>query len=646
ERRGSLCDAGFDDAAALVEIEAARFGCGVVTCHVMRMVSRFTYGDPAGALEAARRAEPVLGAAFSMPLYVTFVLYRALTLAALHRSLDAAGRADAERTVRAAVDDLTRWSRGCAANFAHQAELVRAELARMTGEPVEAMRAYEAAIDGAREQRIVHLEALACERAGDFYLTSGATSIGLRLLQNAQTLYRVWGAIGKAAYLDELHPGLTAHAAARTSGLETVSTQSISPGTSQRTGPAIDLLPVVKAAQSLSAEMVLPRLLERLMTIVLEYTGAERGWLMLTEGGDLTVAAHAEVDRREPAVPVDHVPTKVELPWSILRYVERTHELVRLEDASLPNPYAGDPYFEAHRRRSILCVPIARLGKLTGMFYLENNLLGGAFRAERLVALEVLAAQTAISIDNSRLYDRSQEAILLRDEFLSIASHELKTPLTPLRLRLEALAEHAQQGTLDDVTSARIARLAESSNTQLMRLTRLIDALLDVSRIQLGELSLEVEPTDLAEIAIAVVEQTRDALVAARCTITLDAPDAVPGTWDRVHLEQAITSLVLNAIKYAPGSPIEIVVEATDDRARLAVTDRGIGIAAEDLSRIFDRFERVRSAANVGGLGLGLFLARQVIVAHGGTLEVKSRPGVATSFVIDLPRTPLPKAVT
>ncbi len=650
ERRGSLCDAGFEDAAALIEIEAARFGCGIVTCHVLRMVSRFTYGDFAGALEAARLAEPVLGAAFSMPLHVTFIVYRALTLAALHRTLDAAGRADAERTVRAALDDLARWTRGCPANFAHRAELVRAELARMTGDVGEAMRAYEAAIDGAHHQGIIHQEALACERAAELYLASGATSVGLRLVHQAQALYRAWGAIGKATYLDQLHPGLAGHGPGPASGFATASTGSKggSPATPQRTGEALDLLPVVKAAQSLSAEMVLPRLLERLMAIVLEYTGAQRGWLMLTtEGrasGELAVAAHAEVGRRVAAPPTDRAPTQVELPWSILHYVERTHELVRLEDASRPNPYSGDPYLKAHRRRSILCVPIVHLGKLTGMFYLENNLLSGAFRAERLVALEVLAAQTAISIENSRLYDRSQEAIQLRDEFLSIASHELKTPLTPLRIRLEALADFARESTLDPAVSERIARLAESSNTQILRLTRLIDALLDVSRIQLGELALVLDPTDLAEAATAVIEQVQGALASTRCTVLLDAPGPVLGSWDRVHLEQAITNLVLNASKYAPGTVIALSVEGSSDRARLSVTDHGIGIAAEDLSRIFGRFERVRSPTNVGGLGLGLFLARQIIVAHGGTLEVESRPGTRTSFVIDLPRTPPERA--
>jgi signal transduction histidine kinase len=620
-------------AAAFAEIAAAGFGCGVAYHHILRLISRYTFGDHAGALAAARLAEPALGAVFSMPIQVSFGLYHALTLAALYPAASADERAAALAAMEGHRDRMRGWARACPANFAHKAALIGAEVARAAGRTAEAMGLYDEAVAGARAGGFVQYQALACERAAELYLAAGAASVGALLMAEARALYRRWGALAKATHLEAAHPALGDHPWER--GTLTRATES-----SNTARKALDLLPVLKASQSISAEMVLPRLLERLMEIVIEYAGAERGCLILADGDALRVAAEADANRAVTLAQGGAEPSAAALPMSVLQYVRRTGERVILDDATRPNTFSSDAYLARGQARSVLCIPVARRQTLTGMFYLENNLVTGAFSPERLEVLAVLAAQTAISIDNSRLYEASQDAIRVRDDFLSIASHELKTPLTPLRLRLQLLSRHIRGGTLADLGPERLARLADTIDVQVARLVRLVDGLLDVSRIHAGKFTLHREAIDLGALAASVVERHAAELAAARCVATVSAPEPVAGEWDPMRLEQLVANLLTNAAKYAPGSPVAVTVSRAGDLARLVVHDRGIGISVEDAGHIFDRFVRVASTEHVGGLGLGLFISRQIAEAHGGSIRVESTPGAGAAFVVELPVAP------
>jgi signal transduction histidine kinase len=222
-----------------------------------------------------------------------------------------------------------------------------------------------------------------------------------------------------------------------------------------------------------------------------------------------------------------------------------------------------------------------------------------------------------------------RDALRQRDEFLSIAGHELKTPLTAAQLMVDSMMPRVGEPALQD-------RLGKTSRS-LSRLGRLIDELLDVSRISAGRLTLELESVDLSALARDVVESASQQLARAGCALTLYAEQPVVGTWDRLRLEQVIGNLVSNAIKYGAGAPIEIRVEARPDVALLVIRDHGIGISPADQQRIFDRFERAVSPQHFGGLGLGLFIVRQVLEAQGATIRVESQPGAGASFIVELP---------
>ncbi len=224
----------------------------------------------------------------------------------------------------------------------------------------------------------------------------------------------------------------------------------------------------------------------------------------------------------------------------------------------------------------------------------------------------------------------AQEAVAARDDFLAVAGHELRTPLTALLFHADTLA---RAGALPPEVAARAAKVARSAR----RIARLVDELLDVTRISVGRLSLEREPVDLAELAREVVVRNAEPAALAGSPLKLDAPRPVHGTWDPGRIEQVADALVANALKYGRGRPIEIRVDADGSVARLAVRDHGIGIAAEDHARIFERFERAASVRHYGGLGLGLWIVRQVVEAHGGRITVASVPGQGSTFTVELP---------
>jgi PAS domain S-box-containing protein len=229
---------------------------------------------------------------------------------------------------------------------------------------------------------------------------------------------------------------------------------------------------------------------------------------------------------------------------------------------------------------------------------------------------------------------QTREALRLRDDFLSIASHELKTPLTPLRLQLDNLKRLLAKTQIWD---EHIANRLDQAERQTQRLTKLVDSLLDVSRISSRRLSLELEEVELADIVTEVVHRFEDEARHVRSPITLDVEHRARGQWDRLRVEQVVANLLSNAIKYGAGKPIVVRLTVHDDMARIDVQDEGIGIAPDDAERIFARFERAVSMRHYGGLGLGLYIAREIVEAHGGTITVRSELGKGSTFTVVLP---------
>jgi signal transduction histidine kinase len=244
--------------------------------------------------------------------------------------------------------------------------------------------------------------------------------------------------------------------------------------------------------------------------------------------------------------------------------------------------------------------------------------------------------RAAAEQQSDRLVADLRDAVAARDEFLSVASHELRTPLTTLRLVTTTLSRALVRPLREDGTD--FAKQIAVIDRQVVRLETLTAALLDVSRITSGRLALHLEAIDLSALVHEIVNRFRAGHTEGAPVIEFQGESNVIGEWDPSRIDQVASNLIANAVSYGKGAPFHVSVDTVGDAARLIVRDEGIGIAADQRMRIFERFGRAVSSSNYSGLGLGLWIAKQIVDAHGGTIEVDSELGRGSAFTVTLPR--------
>jgi signal transduction histidine kinase len=286
---------------------------------------------------------------------------------------------------------------------------------------------------------------------------------------------------------------------------------------------------------------------------------------------------------------------------------------------------------------------IASVGTGAYLLKLGPKILGLAEDA-KLSRLRGLELEEARKVLESRVRARTRElemAIQARDEFLSIASHELKTPLTSLKLQAQLARRSIDRADDRVYTKDSVDSIVRQLEKQCGRLLRLVDDMLDIARFATGTLSLELEPVELPELVDDVLRRLEPQFAQAKRPkprLSNESPEILVGYWDRLRIEQVLTNLLTNALRYGGENQIEVKIFAEDREAVFCVKDFGPGIAEEALDRIFSRFERAVSASEVSGLGLGLYISQQIVQAHGGTIRVESRLGDGATFCVALPR--------
>ncbi|NMO18422.1 PAS domain S-box protein [Pyxidicoccus fallax] len=288
--------------------------------------------------------------------------------------------------------------------------------------------------------------------------------------------------------------------------------------------------------------------------------------------------------------------------------------------------------------RSVIIVPLRSRGRVIAGLTLVYADSDRRYTEADLRLAEELALRAATAMDNASLYREAQEAVAARDTFLGVASHELNTPLTSLKLNLQSLQRAVEKLPAEAVPREGLGAKFQSVHRQVGRLASLIRELLDISRITAGKLKLEPEPLDLAEMAREAASRAAEDAAKAGCELRLSVPGPVEGTWDRLRLDQVLQNLLSNALKYGHGRPVDMELEEDGDTVTLRVRDRGIGIAPEDQSRLFQKFQRVASERHYSGFGLGLWIVKQVLDAMGGTIRVESALGQGATFTVTLPR--------
>lgn len=287
---------------------------------------------------------------------------------------------------------------------------------------------------------------------------------------------------------------------------------------------------------------------------------------------------------------------------------------------------------------SFIFAPLKSRGKVIGVLTVASNQKGFSYSEEDVDFISELANRAALAVDNSKLFSEVEEALHARDDFLSIASHELKTPLTSILLALQFSLRHLRTAE-ESKKNERIINALETGVLQTRRLSALINDLLNISVIKTGRVILDKEESDLIGIIKDAILGFK--LLVERKKIKIifsNKDDEIIGMWDKIRLGEVFSNLISNSIKYGKNKPIIIEAKSSKDKVVVKITDKGIGIDKKDLKNIFDIFRRTKEASEYKGMGVGLYISNQIITAHGGAIHVKSTPHRGTTFTIELTR--------
>ncbi len=571
-----------------------------------KLILAYLFGQPAQAVEYAIKAEQYIDATRGLFTVSVFHFYDSLARLALDASTSPLLQPPSLNRVIENQNKMRNWANYAPVNFQHKYELVEAEKARVSGQYWQAMELYDRAIAGAREHGYIQEEALANERAAEFYLSQNREKVARVYLIEAYYGYLRWGATAKVKDLEARY----AHLLSQEFEQEAIGVETLPTTSSTSTGgiKAFDLATVMKASQALSSEIILGELLTKLMRIVLENAGAEKGFLLLERAGKLWIEASGAIDsdeiRVQQSIPLQTEVTdnlaafdlsmQAPLPISVINYVTRTGVAIVLSDATTEEIFAPDPYIIVQKPKSVLCAPILHQGQLTGVLYLENNLTTAAFTQDRLEVLQLLAAQAAISIENARLYSDLEEANRTleakvakrtlelqeknqdlqqeirerqraeataqvanraKSEFLTNMSHELRTPLNGILgysqvLRKNKALTEQQQNGLNVIHQCGEYLLA------------LIDDVLDLSKIEARKMELRSGTFHLPQFLEKVLEicriRAKQKQIALNYEVLSPLPQFVYA--DEKRLQQVLLNLLGNAVKFTEAGSVTLTV--------------------------------------------------------------------------------------
>ena len=335
---------------------------------------------------------------------------------------------------------------------------------------------------------------------------------------------------------------------------------------------------------------------------------------------------------------------RVDTPAELTRALEASEWDLVISDYAMPQFTALDALEIVRRSRQpdlpfvIVSGSIGEESAVAALKAGASNYMMKGNMAQLVPIVERELKDAQVRRERREAFAALELAVKARDEFLSIASHELKTPLAALRLQAESLLRAARRESGALLDSRQVLSRLESIDRSTQRLAHLVERLLDITRVMTGHISVSRESVDLVELVNEVAAQMSGTFRDAGCEVSVSAPQQLVGLWDRERITNVVTDLLSNAAKYGAHKPIDIELEDIGEHARIHVIDRGIGISEQDQQRIFGRFERAVPEKHYGGLGIGLWLTKQIVDAHGGTITVHSNMNAGSTFTVTVPK--------
>ncbi len=653
-----------------------------------KLILHYLFENYSQALDYAERGEPYLESVTGLINKPIFYFYDSLTRLAIATQASPSERKQLLRQVMANQKQMKKWAHHSPKNYRHKFYLVEAERHRVLGQEARAINDYDRASALAKEHRYLNEEALALELTAKFWLARKKPRYAIPHLREARYAYQRWGAARKVRALEEKYPQWLAQESPGTA-TRLPTTVSTSTSTSSGRSEVLDLTTVVKASQALTGEMMLDRLLAKLMHLVLENAGAQTGKLLLENDGQWTIEASGMVAGDEVQVlqslPLESPGESTQipgLPTGIINYVARTQDSVVLDDAANSGQFTRDRYIVATQPKSILCTPLLYQGKLSGILYLENNLTANAFTPERIELLQLLSSQFAISIENARLYTNLQRFNQNLEQLVSDRTRELSQTLDHLRTTQTKLVESEKMAALGGlvagvaheintpigigVTAASLLAqkttgffetykggkmkrsdlekfldtAMQSSSMILANLSRAADLIQSFKQVAIDQSTEEKRIFKVKGYLEEILLSLRAKLKQTRHQVEIQGSEQLTLNSYPGVLSQIVTNLIINSLIHAyepeTAGRIAIAFHQDETQFQLEYSDDGKGIPPESLNRIFDPFFTTKRGQ--GGSGLGLHIIYNLVTQKlSGTIYCESQLGQGTKFIIKLP---------
>ncbi len=699
----------YDEDHQITAHEAAGDRAGLGLLWISKLVISYLFADFEGAVEHAQKAQHYLDALLAFIYVPIFHFYESLAYLAVFEKRSALEQQQMNETIAINQEKMKNWSTGAPSNFQHKYDLVEAERYRVLGQREKAIEFYERAITGAKDNSYLQEEALANELAAKFYLSWGKPKVASGYMQEAYYGYTHWEARAKVRQLEYYYPQLLQPIFSQPqlsfNPLETLasftplasrsleSRLSDAPSSSSLSN-ALDFTSILKAAQAINRSLKLEELISHLTRIILENSGAETCVLLLPQNNQWQIRAITRIESG-CSLPVTYLQTTPlngsnEVPVRLIHYVKRTQELVMIDEGNKKIPGGIEEYLLEHQPQSIFCTPILNQGSLVGVLYLEHRLTKRVFTRDRILVLNFLCTQAAISLENARLYQQATEALtnlqaaqlqLVQSEKMSALgslmagiAHEINNPvgfisgnLSEAKQGIEDLINHVHL-CHSNPTPKNLNDHAEEIDLDYLieDLPRMIESMqIGCDRIKSISSSLRIfSRADQNHPVLANIHQGLDStllILKHRLKASELRPDikvnthygkipdieCFPGQLNQVFmnilanaidaLDEASQGVSFEKIKAHP-KQIWIVTKMSEDRKSvvISIADNGRGISEEMKEKVFEHLFTTKPVGK--GTGLGLAIAHQIVVEkHRGSIEVNSQIGEGTEFIITLP---------